>query len=249
MQVANSEHKSLLVLACSQRKRADVGLLPATERYDGPAFRVLRRAIACEVLTRPDAYVLSAQFGLIPGDHRVPYYDKRMTVALARALHSEVMRGLGELLGAGSYKEAFICAGRTYRAALDGYGSIVPPGVTIRMASGPLGRQLSELHDWLHGHPPDRCLMSAHKPGHRVIKLRGVGIAASASQIMDVARAKVGQGGDGADEYQSWYVLVDGVRVAPKWLVSQIAGLPVSRFSTDEARRVLGQLGIEVKRA
>ena len=32
----------LLVLACSERKRAGPGLLPAAERYDGPAFRVLR---------------------------------------------------------------------------------------------------------------------------------------------------------------------------------------------------------------
>jgi hypothetical protein len=33
----------MLILACSRRKRPDEGLLPAIERYDGPAFRVLRR--------------------------------------------------------------------------------------------------------------------------------------------------------------------------------------------------------------
>jgi hypothetical protein len=32
----------MLILACSRRKRPDEGLLPAIERYDGPAFRVLR---------------------------------------------------------------------------------------------------------------------------------------------------------------------------------------------------------------
>jgi|SRR5215210_261396 len=33
----------MLILACSQRKRLDKKLLPAVERYDGAAFRVLRR--------------------------------------------------------------------------------------------------------------------------------------------------------------------------------------------------------------
>ena len=33
----------VLIIACSQRKRPDAGLLPALDRYDGPAFQVLRR--------------------------------------------------------------------------------------------------------------------------------------------------------------------------------------------------------------
>ena len=33
----------MLILACSRRKRPDEGLLPAIERYDGPALRVVRR--------------------------------------------------------------------------------------------------------------------------------------------------------------------------------------------------------------
>jgi hypothetical protein len=45
------------------------------------------------------------------------------------------------------------------------------------------------------------------------------------------------------------YVLLDGQRVAPKWLVSQLTNYPVGSFTTDKARRLLGQLGIEVHRA
>jgi hypothetical protein len=45
----------------------------------------------------------------------------------------------------------------------------------------------------------------------------------------------------------TWYVAVGGQRVGPKWLVSQVTGLPVSAFHTDEARRVLQQLGVEVQ--
>jgi hypothetical protein len=55
-----------------------------------------------------------------------------------------------------------------------------------------------------------------------------------------------GEGNPGS--YQSWYVPVDGHKVAPKWLVSQLTGLPASAFVTDEARRVLAQLGVKVIR-
>ena len=33
----------LLIVACSQRKQFDAGLLSAIERYDGPTFQVLRK--------------------------------------------------------------------------------------------------------------------------------------------------------------------------------------------------------------
>jgi hypothetical protein len=46
--------------------------------------------------------------------------------------------------------------------------------------------------------------------------------------------------------YQSWYVEVGMVRVSPKWIVSQLTGLPVGSFHTSDARRVLQQLGISV---
>ncbi|MFN8458221.1 MAG: hypothetical protein U0401_26815 [Anaerolineae bacterium] len=34
----DDKSKRLLILACSQRKRPDPGLLPAIERYDGGSF-------------------------------------------------------------------------------------------------------------------------------------------------------------------------------------------------------------------
>jgi hypothetical protein len=43
MTVEGAATGRMLILACSQRKLLDEGLLPAVERYDDPAFRVLRR--------------------------------------------------------------------------------------------------------------------------------------------------------------------------------------------------------------
>ena len=34
--------KRLLILGCADRKRDSGGLLPALDRYDGPAYRVIR---------------------------------------------------------------------------------------------------------------------------------------------------------------------------------------------------------------
>jgi hypothetical protein len=47
----------LLIAACSQRKRADEGLLPAIERYDGPVYRVLRRFLRQHPSKPPGIYI------------------------------------------------------------------------------------------------------------------------------------------------------------------------------------------------
>ena len=58
----------MLILACSRRKRLDEGLLPAIDRYDGPAFRVLRRFLRERPAGAPDVLILSAKHGLIAHD-------------------------------------------------------------------------------------------------------------------------------------------------------------------------------------
>jgi hypothetical protein len=68
------------------------------------------------------------------------------------------------------------------------------------------------------------------------------------TEVLAVARRGLAAEIAAARRYQSWYVSVDADRVAPKWLVSQLTGLPVSCFATDEARRVLARLGVEVER-
>jgi hypothetical protein len=65
---------------------------------------------------------------------------------------------------------------------------------------------------------------------------------------MEIARQAIVDNPQNATNYQSWYIQIDDQRVAPKWLVSQLTGLPVSDFVTTDARRLLAQLGFEVKR-
>ncbi len=70
----------LLIMACSQRKRPEPQPLPAIERYDGPAFQVLRKWQRAQTAPAPlTALVLSAEFGLIPVTQPLPFYEHRLT--------------------------------------------------------------------------------------------------------------------------------------------------------------------------
>lgn len=145
----------LLVISCSARKRSDPGLLPALERYDGPAFRVLRKQLrtggpGVRVL------VLSAKFGLIPADFPVPDYDQRLTAEGAERLRPGVLGTLRAELAAATHLEIGLCLSRLYLNALTGFEAAVPAGVVVVEIGGGLGPRLTRLRDWLRSPLPAR---------------------------------------------------------------------------------------------
>jgi hypothetical protein len=239
----------LLILSCSQRKRPNPELLPAIERYDGPAFRVLRRFLREKPSERVDVSILSAKFGLVPHDLPIPDYDMRMTPARARSLRQHVSSEFAHLVDARSYKDVFVLAGRDYLEAFDpGAFSIARP-VNIKASRGSLGEKLTELHIWLHGRPPPSEGVTQSRNRRRPPRIRGREVALTPEQVLAVARQALPRDPQGASNYKTWYVLVDDHRVAPKWLVNQLTGLSVSEFQAREARHFLQRIGIEVGRA
>lgn len=241
-----SNPRSLLVLSCSQRKRSDSSLLPAIERYDGPTFRVLRRFLKEHPLAPLDIFVLSAKFGLIPHNQLIPNYDQRMTQSRARELQPVVLSELKDIVSSKSYEKLLICVGQDYLQALSGYGNLVTPGLAIKIAEGSLGQKLARLHNWLYGKPPDRhSSPSVSTPKGRAV-IRGIEVSMTPAQVFDIARCALANRQGDPTNYLSWYILVDGQRLAPKWLVSQLTGLQVSTFQAREARNVLQHLGIGV---
>lgn len=243
--------RRLLILSCSQRKRTAADLLPALERYDGPPFRVLRKFLSqCPLEIRNlDVYILSAEFGLIPSSRMIPCYDRKMTFRRAVELHSSVIAELVRILQGSHYEELFISIGRAYLHTIEGYQENVASGLRVTIAEGSQGRKLTMLRDWL-GHGV--LLHSLHD--RAVIKdigrarIRGIDVMLTQEEAFVIARRALRERQGNPTRYESWYVLVDDQRVSSKWLVSQLTGLSVNRFSTDEARRVLWQLGIESKR-
>lgn len=242
-----TEIDRLLLIACSQRKRTDSGLLPAIDRYDGPSFRVLRRYLR-NSNSPIDVRILSAEYGLISSGYLIPYYDQRMTARRAKILHPRVISDLEALLSNKSYENFLLCLGRYYLKSIEGYENFVPGNMTVKEAAGGLGRKLSVLHDWLYGSSSKLKNFEPIPSLMQKVCIRGIEISLTSEQIIEVARKAIPLRGNKAMQCQSWYVQIDHQSIAPKWLVSQITGLPVNRFSTEEARRVLTQLGVKVKR-
>jgi hypothetical protein len=117
------------------------------------------------------------------------------------------------------------------------------------VTDGPQGMKLSQLKRWLWGDVADSPRSKHQEPRTRgMARLRGVELRLTPAQVLERARSVLVENGTRADRFREWYVEVDGQRVAPKWLVSKLTGLPVNAFTTGEARLVLYQLGLEVRR-
>lgn len=239
-----SPAQSLVLVSCSRRKTTTPGLLPAIERYDGPIFRLLRRFL--RVSTRPvSLHILSAAYGLIPADHPIPWYDCQMRTDRATALRPAVDASLRAIMISYPFTDGFFCMGNAYQQALPDLTTFIPATIPIQIASGTIGRQLGMLHDWLYGQPPVPA-SSGRDTG--TARIRGIELTMTANEALTTARCALAHADGNPRAFQSWYVLVDDRRVAPKWLVSKLSGLSVRAFTTDEARRVLARIGIAVRR-
>lgn len=238
----------LLILSCSKSKRTASQPLPAIERYDGPAFRVLRRYLQSPAAAVLDTYILSAEFGLIPADHAIPHYDRRMTPSRARALQPCVMAALAAVAARHRYDTTFLYLGRDYRSAL-GEWSEAPLGPHVIVATGSPGSRIARLRTWLDGEmlPSNTTLPPVNTPTR--MRLRGVERLLTTNEVLDVARHALRQELPHVAQPQSWYVVIDGTPVSPKWLVSLVFGLPVAAFHSQDARRILRQLGLETRLA
>ena len=241
--------RRLLIMSCTRRKRPEPYIAPALVRYDGPTFRVLRRFLRVNSSDGVDTFVLSAEYGLIAAEESIANYDRRMTARRAVELRPSVNARIHALAAERTYQEVFLCLGQDYQEALD-VALIKEVFVDhITSASGSIGRRLALLHDWLYQEAPRHgYLAPTATQSMRTARIRGIELTLSSEQAMQIARERMAHEAEAATYLQSWCVQVGNQRIAPKWLVSQLTGLPVRSFGTEEACRVLGQLGIEVRR-
>lgn len=237
----------LLILSCSKKKRLTPGFLPALERYDGPIFRVMNKFMQecpCEAKLL-DVYILSAKFGLIPAGQPIPNYDLRVTMQRVEKLQLRTLTKLKQILIDGQYTELFLSMGKDYLRVLTGYESLIPANLKMTISTGTMGRKQAELRNWLHGEPSVLSDNQTKTVQLGKAYLRGIEIALTPKQVMEVAHLALAEERN-IPKYQVWYVHVGSQQVPPKWLVSKLTGLPVNAFHTNEAKRVLQQLGIEV---
>jgi hypothetical protein len=239
--------RSLLVLSCSEHKRSEPELLAAIERYDSPAFRVVRRFLRERPSKGLDIFIISAKFGLISFDQLIPNYDQRMTSMRVQELHPQVIAELEDILERQSYQELCLCMGRDYLQALEGYDKLVRPELAVTVVTGRPGEKLAELHRWLYGRASAQERFAKPRLAKGKGRLRGIEINVSSTQVLEMARRALVEGQGNPTNYYSWYVQVDDKRVAPKWLVSNLLRLPLNTFTTSDACRLLAQLGLDVR--
>jgi len=156
--------KRLLVLGCSQTKRNTPGLLPAIDRYDGSAYRVLRTYL--RERQWPDQLsvaVLSAKHALVGGLTEIETYDLRMTPEMAAQLAPECSTTL--LAWAKQHSSVHLSLGKDYLPA-------VQPAVEREIGhkteifDGPIGMKLSRIK---------RLLEKTHSPKRQKPKLPQAG--------------------------------------------------------------------------
>lgn len=167
----------LVIIACSQRKRPDAGLLPAIDRYDGPLWQTLRTIDRPGTLAQ--AAVLSAHFGL--RDARwteLPDYDTPMTDAIADAmvrggittrwprpssprrpdtvgLHPACEFASMAHAGGGAFTNLALVGGHRYICVLESWivafrlSGWIAPDARICVVNGPIGVMRQRLRAWL----------------------------------------------------------------------------------------------------
>lgn len=145
-----SEPRYLLIVACSQRKCPDPGLLPAIERYDGVNFRVLRKAQREGYWPKNlNMLILSAKYGLLKPDTLIEDYDLRMTREQASILQAQVSVELDAHLERTSYHEVFVNLGKVYMTALASSKELTALDRQVHFATGGIGEKMSQMKKWL----------------------------------------------------------------------------------------------------
>jgi hypothetical protein len=238
--------KDLLIINCSKSKYSQLEFLPAIERYNGVAFRVVRKFLQEQTTDYLDIFILSAKFGLIPAYQLIPNYDQKMDRMRSQELKPLVNLKFNELLQSGFYKRCLLCMSKDYVQIFDYDQKNLPKSITITIANGTIGRKLSVLYQWLYGQAPEYL----HTPKENAIKgkaeLKGIEVSLSKAEILAIARQGLRESQGKPYNYQTWYILVDNEKISPKWLVSQLTGLPVGSFHSIKARQMLQQLGIDI---
>src|SRR5262249_24989553 len=139
-------------------------------------------------------------------------------------------------------RELFLCLSKNYLAALEGIEALCPPGVLLKRSDVTRGRMLASLYAWLN---PELVEIQNKPDRARRIDANfcGIKIEYSNEEIKEITSKWISWDKDEAGS-SFWHVVVHGRRVGVKRLASLLTGVPVSKFHTDAAKRLLVRLGM-----
>lgn len=236
--------RSLVILGCSQRKKRTSRLIAAIDRYDGPAFWVLRKHVRDVPGASLDTYILSGRFGLIPGKSLIPRYNRLLSDSGYAELRACVERQLKATLAELRPDRLFVSVGREYWPLLaEPLTSEVEPERLV-VARGSIGGRASQLAHWLRSGQDEKHGLGLMNPAGEAVLL-GTTVRISREEVLSKACEAMLEDPAAAGRFETWYVAVGNGRVAPKWLASILFNKPVAQFRTADARRVLSLLGVD----
>lgn len=144
----------LLIISCSQRKVETPDSLAAIDRYDGPAYRTLRKFRSEQNKKFPNnlrILIISAKYGILYPESEIPNYDFKMTAERAEDMRSQLQADLYHCLyfyeiAYGGMDQVFINLGKNYMRTLEGFHW----GLLSTMeASGGIGLRTQQMKTWL----------------------------------------------------------------------------------------------------
>jgi hypothetical protein len=115
---------------------------------------------------------------------------------------------------------------------------------SIHVASGSPGVRAAMLSTWLHGSRQTPVFDSGSSSEFHI---GGVVVHLAHETVLKIAREELEKSPAAALRFSTWSVMIDDEMVSPKWLLNIATGIPVSRFSTHTACRVLARLGLDVR--
>lgn len=148
----------LLVISCTDRKTKTGGAeIPAFDLYDGPSFKILKKALKEKEIAPTRIVILSAKYGLIEPDTLIPPYNLKMTDTLAKMHRARVVNQLRLTVEETKPSEIFLFLSDVYQ------GAVMPVSQWVGnhkycFVTGGLGYRLQKLKFWYEGqyfvHPP-----------------------------------------------------------------------------------------------
>lgn len=142
----------LLLLACSERKSTQTGLVRAIDLYDGVNYQVLHKAQRQGYYpTTLHVLIVSAKYGLLDPETLIEHYDQRMTEERAQALQQQVGAALDAVLRAHHFDEVFVNMGQSYLLAVTTSQELayLREQGRVRYASGGIGVRMMQMKNWL----------------------------------------------------------------------------------------------------
>lgn len=141
-------NRNLLIISCSKRKKKVKGKVRAWDLYDGVIFRVLKKIEREKGLPENlKVLIMSAKYGFIKPSDLIRYYDYLLNPT---SNGKSFLSGLKKHIKNDTIANVFVCLGKDYLKALEGFEALFPDETSFSYASGGIGLKMSCLKNWVY---------------------------------------------------------------------------------------------------